>query len=95
MKVLAIPQTHTYVFFVCDYILFPLLLGLFSDKLGFWMSQDIQYFLACHCTGINWGWSSHGLLPVMPSKLGNALPLFIDVIVQESQVVSAHFRSFT
>ena len=26
----------------------------------------------------------------MPSKLGNALPLFIDVIVQESQVVSAH-----
>ena len=29
----------------------------------------------------------------MPSNLGNALPLFINVIIQECQVVSGYFRS--
>ena len=76
-------------------MLFLLLLGLISSKLGFWSTSKIQYFLACQYPGRNWGWWWHGLLHAVPSKLGNALKLFINVINHECQVVSGGFRSFT
>ena len=98
MLVLVIPQTYTSVLFVFNLRLniIPAVIRIFSNKLGVWRSQVIQYFLACQCPGRNWGWSCHGLLHAMPSKLGNALPLFINFIIQECQVeVSGHIRYFT
>ena len=68
-----------FLFLIWDFILFLVILGLFSNKLGFLRSQQIQYLLGCHCLGRSWRWSGHWHLHDMPSKLGNALPLFINV----------------
>ena len=85
----------SFLILIWDFILFLLLLELFSNKLGFCRSQEIQYFFVCQCLGRNWVWSCHGLLHAIPSKLGNALRLFIYLIIHKCQVVSGHFRSFT
>ena len=97
MLALVIPQTSTSVFFVFSLRLhiIPAAIITFSNKLRVWRSQEILDFLTCQCPGSNWGWSCHRLLHAMISKLGNALALFINFIVQDCQVVSGHFRSLT
>ena len=47
MLVLIFPQTYTplFLFLIWDFILFLVLLGLFSNKLGFGRSQDMKYTL--------------------------------------------------
>ena len=45
------------LFLIYNFILFLVLLGLFSNKWGFWRSQEIQYFLACQYHGWSLCWS--------------------------------------
>ena len=76
MLVLVIPQTYTSVLFA-----FNLRLHIIPAGIRIFSSK----------LGV-WGWSYHGLLHAMPSKLGNALPLFISFIIQECQAVSGNFQ---
>ena len=60
--VLVIPESYASVlllFLIWDFILFLVLLGLFSNKFGFLRSQEIQYILAWQCCGRNWSCSGH------------------------------------
>ena len=83
------------LFLILEYILLLLLLNYFANSLGVWSSQEMQYVLACQCPSRNWGWSCHEWLHAMPFKLRKALPLFINFIVQECQVVSGLLHNFT
>ena len=67
-----------FLFQIWDFTLLLVLLGLFFNKFG-WLSQEIQYLLVFQCPGRSWNWSGHWWLHAMPSKLGNALTLFIIV----------------
>ena len=71
-----------FLFLIWNFALFLVLLGLFSKKLGFWRSQEIQYLSTCQCPERNWEAGRH-TGSCMQSKLGNALPLFINVAVRE------------
>ena len=79
MLVFVIPETYTSVLFACT-----LRLHIIPAVIRIFSNK----------LGV-WGWSHHGLLHAMLSKLGNTLPLFTNCITQECQVVSGHFKSFT
>ena len=104
MLVLVIPQTYTWVPFVLNLrliisngrdVIISAVIGMFSNKLSFWRSLEVQYLkgtlvgtLVPHYSSRNWSWSWHGLVNAMPFKLGNALLLFINVIIQVCHVSS-------
>ena len=71
MLVLVIPQADSFrvfLFLISNFIFCLVLLRLFSDKLGFWNSQEIQDLLACHFPGRSWSWSGHWQLPVTEAR---------------------------
>ena len=51
MLLLVIAQSYTSVFFNLTLHIIPGVLGLFSNKLVFGRSQEIQYLLVCQCPG--------------------------------------------
>ena len=63
------------MFLMWDFILLLVLLVSFSNKSGFWGSQDVQHLLSCWCPCRSWScWRR-----CMQSKVGNVFPLFTNI----------------